>query len=548
MNDIDIARTCVKKDISEIAEKLGIDSSLVTTYGKYKAKIDAANYANTKAGKLILVTATNPTPFGEGKTTVTIGLLDALCHMGNKAIAALREPSLGPVFGLKGGATGGGYSQVVPMEDINLHFTGDLHAITSANNLISAAIDNHIYSGNELNIDPNNIIFRRCLDVNDRSLRRVQTEITKEIVGNTSFDITAASEVMTTFCLSKDLNELKYNLGNIMVAKDVNNKPVYARDLHIEGALTVILKEAFNPNLVQTLENNPVIIHGGPFANIAHGCNSIVATNLALGLGDYVVTEAGFGSDLGAEKFFDIKCRKAGLKPDCVVLTTTIRGLKYNGGCPKEEVSQENMEYLEKGIPNLLVHIENLRKFTSHLIVVLNQFDTDTPEEIELVKKFCSDLGVELSISEAYLKGGVGAVALASKVVDMCNKENDFKFLYDVTLPVANKIDILCKEIYHAGTIKYTEQAVASLNYIKELDEENLPICVAKTQYSISDDPKKLGYPKDYEVVVRDIELHTGSGFIVVYLGSILTMPGLPKKPNYEGIDLDEDGNIVGIF
>ena len=548
MNDIDIARTCVKKDISEIAEKLGIDSSLVTTYGKYKAKIDAANYANTKAGKLILVTATNPTPFGEGKTTVTIGLLDALCHMGNKAIAALREPSLGPVFGLKGGATGGGYSQVVPMEDINLHFTGDLHAITSANNLISAAIDNHIYSGNELNIDPNNIIFRRCLDVNDRSLRRVQTEITKEIAGNTSFDITAASEVMTTFCLSKDLNELKYNLGNIMVAKDVNNKPVYARDLHIEGALTVILKEAFNPNLVQTLENNPVIIHGGPFANIAHGCNSIVATNLALGLGDYVVTEAGFGSDLGAEKFFDIKCRKAGLKPDCVVLTTTIRGLKYNGGCPKEEVSQENMEYLEKGIPNLLVHIENLRKFTSHLIVVLNQFDTDTPEEIELVKKFCSDLGVELSISEAYLKGGVGAVALASKVVDMCNKENDFKFLYDVTLPVANKIDILCKEIYHAGTIKYTEQAVASLNYIKELDEENLPICVAKTQYSISDDPKKLGYPKDYEVVVRDIELHTGSGFIVVYLGSILTMPGLPKKPNYEGIDLDEDGNIVGIF
>ena len=548
MNDIAIARTCVKKDISEIAEKLGIDSSLVTTYGKYKAKIDAANYANTKAGKLILVTATNPTPFGEGKTTVTIGLLDALCHMGNKAIAALREPSLGPVFGLKGGATGGGYSQVVPMEDINLHFTGDLHAITSANNLISAAIDNHIYSGNELNIDPNNIIFRRCLDVNDRSLRRVQTEITKEIVGNTSFDITAASEVMTTFCLSKDLNELKYNLGNIMVAKDVNNKPVYARDLHIEGALTVILKEAFNPNLVQTLENNPVIIHGGPFANIAHGCNSIVATNLALGLGDYVVTEAGFGSDLGAEKFFDIKCRKAGLKPNCVVLTTTIRGLKYNGGCPKEEVSQENMEYLEKGIPNLLVHIENLRKFTSHLIVVLNQFDTDTPEEIELVKKFCSDLGVELSISEAYLKGGVGAVALASKVVDMCNKENDFKFLYDVTLPVANKIDVLCKEIYHAGTIKYTEQAVASLNYIKELDEENLPICVAKTQYSISDDPKKLGYPKDYEVVVRDIELHTGSGFIVVYLGSILTMPGLPKKPNYEGIDLDEDGNIVGIF
>ena len=548
MNDIDIARACVKKDINEVADNLGIDSSLITNYGRYKAKIDAANFDGSRKGKLILVTATNPTPFGEGKTTVTIGLLDALCHMGEKAVAALREPSLGPVFGLKGGATGGGYSQVVPMDDINLHFTGDLHAITSANNLISAAIDNHIYNGNELGINPNQIIFRRCLDVNDRSLRRVQTEITKEIYGNTSFDITAASEVMTTFCLSKDLSELKYNLGNIMVAKSMDNRPIYARDLHIEGALTVILKDAFNPNLVQTLENNPVIIHGGPFANIAHGCNSIVATNLALSLGDYVVTEAGFGSDLGAEKFFDIKCRKAGLKPDCVVLTTTIRGLKYNGGCPKEDVSLENMEYLEKGIPNLLVHIENLKKFTSHLIVVLNQFDTDTPEEIDVIKKFCSELGVELSISEAYLKGGVGALSLASKVKDMCDKENDFKFLYDETLPVANKIEILCKEIYHAGTINYTEKAIESLNYIKELDEEKLPICVAKTQYSISDDPKKLGYPKDYEVVVRDIELHTGSGFIVVYLGSILTMPGLPKKPNYEGIDLDEDGNIVGIF
>ena len=548
MNDIDIARSCVKEDITKVAEKLGIEEDHLTLYGKYKAKINTEEHIDNKKGKLILVTATNPTPFGEGKTTVTIGLLDALCHIGEKAVAALREPSLGPVFGLKGGATGGGYSQVVPMEDINLHFTGDLHAITSANNLISAAIDNHIFNGNALGIDPEQIIFRRCLDVNDRSLRRIATEINKDIYHKTSFDITAASEVMTTFCLSKDLNNLKYNLGNIMIAKSFEGKPVYARELNIEGALTVILKEAFSPNLVQTLENNPVIIHGGPFANIAHGCNSIVATNLALSLADYVVTEAGFGSDLGAEKFFDIKCRKAGLAPDCVVLTTTIRALKYNGGCPKEDVQEENIGYLTDGIPNLTVHIENLKKFTSHLIVVINKFSTDTLEEIDLVKKHCESMGVDVSICEAYLKGGVGAVSLADKVRNMCNEENDFHFLYDETLPITNKIEILCKEIYHAGSVKYTEDAINDLNYIKDMDESSLPICVAKTQYSISDDPKKLGYPKDYEVVVRNIELHTGSGFIVVYLGSILTMPGLPKVPNYEKIDLDEDNNIVGIF
>ena len=549
MSDIEIARACVKKDIREIAEKLGIEEDDLTLYGKYKAKINLENHIDNKKGKLILVTATNPTPFGEGKTTVTIGLLDALCHMGKNAVAALREPSLGPVFGLKGGATGGGFSQVVPMEDINLHFTGDLHAITSANNLISAAIDNHIFNGNILNIDPNQIIFRRCLDVNDRSLRRVTTEVTKEINVNTSFDITAASEVMTTFCLSKDLNELKYNLGNIMVAKNYNGEAIYARDLKIEGALTVILKEAFNPNLVQTIENNPVIIHGGPFANIAHGCNSLVATNLALSLSDYVVTEAGFGSDLGAEKFFDIKCRKGNLKPSAVVLTTTIRGLKYNGGCPKEDVQEESMEYLEKGMPNLVVHVENLKKFTSNLVVCLNMFDTDTEEEINYVKAVCETLGVEFAISEAYIKGGIGAIALADKVVNFCDKnENDFKFLYDENSPIVNKIETLCKEIYHAGTIKYTEKAVNSISFINSIEEANLPICIAKTQYSISDDPKKLGYPKDYEVIVRDVEVHTGSGFIVVYLGSILTMPGLPKVPNYEGIYLDEDGNIEGIF
>ena len=548
MNDIEIARTCVKKDITEIADKLGIDSSLLNLYGRYKAKIDAEGVVTNKKGKLILVTATNPTPFGEGKTTVTIGLLDALCHNGENAIAALREPSLGPVFGLKGGATGGGYSQVVPMEDINLHFTGDLHAITSANNLISAAIDNHIFNGNALGINPNEIIFRRCLDVNDRSLRKVNTTINKELTVETAFDITAASEVMTTFCLSKDLNELKYNLGNIMVAKNMQGNPVYARDLKLEGALTVLLREAFDPNLVQTLENNPVIIHGGPFANIAHGCNSIVATNLALSLGDYVVTEAGFGSDLGAEKFFDIKCRKANLKPDCVVLTTTIRALKYNGGCPKEEVSKENMDYLQKGMPNLQVHIENLKKFTSHLIVVLNKFDSDTMEEVDVVRQFCASQDVDFSISEAYLQGGVGAISLAAKVKDMCEKENDFHYLYDETLPITDKISTICREIYHAGKIIYTEKAQESLAYIESLDEASLPICIAKTQYSISDDQYKLGYPKDYDVLVRDIEVHTGSGFIVVFLGSILTMPGLPKIPNYEKIDIDEDGNIVGIF
>ena len=549
MSDIEIARACVKKDIVEVAKKLGIEEDDLTLYGRYKAKINLEDHIDNKKGKLILVTATNPTPFGEGKTTVTIGLLDALCHMGKNAVAALREPSLGPVFGLKGGATGGGFSQVVPMEDINLHFTGDLHAITSANNLISAAIDNHIYNGNLLNIDPKQIIFRRCLDVNDRSLRRIVTEVNKELFVNTSFDITAASEVMTTFCLSKDLNELKYNLGNIMIAKTFTGEAVYARDLKIEGALTVILKDAFNPNLVQTIENNPVIIHGGPFANIAHGCNSLVATNLALSLADYVVTEAGFGSDLGAEKFFDIKCRKGNLKPSCVVLTTTIRGLKYNGGCPKENVQEESMEYLEAGVPNLVVHIENLKKFTSNLVVVLNKFDTDSDEEVNYVKAVVESMNTEFAVSDAYTKGGIGAIALADKVTALCDKkENDFKFLYDETLPIVNKIETLCKEIYHAGSIKYTEQAVNSISFINSIEEDKLPICVAKTQYSISDDPKKLGYPKDYEVIVRDVEVHTGSGFIVVYLGSILTMPGLPKVPNYEGIDLDEDGNIEGIF
>lgn len=548
MKDIEISNLCIKKDIVEVAKSLGLDEDLITTYGKYKAKIKANDIMQGKKGKLILVTAINPTPYGEGKTTVTIGLVDALRHIEENAVGVLREPSLGPVFGLKGGATGGGYSQVVPMEDINLHFNGDLHAITSCNNLIAAAIDNHLYNGNSLKIDPETITFRRCLDINDRSLREIQTSINSNLLSKTGFDITAASEVMSIFCLSKDLAELKNNLGNIIIGNNMEGKPVYAKDLKIEGALAVLLKDAFNPNLVQTLENNPIIIHGGPFANIAHGCNSLVATNLGLKLADYVVTEAGFGSDLGAEKFMDIKCRKGNLKPDCIVLTVTIRALKYNGGSGEEEINNVNIEYLKKGLPNLEVHINNMKKFTSHLIVCLNKFSTDTDEEIDIIRTFCNNNLVQFSISETYIKGGIGALALADKVRDMCGRENDFKLLYDNNSSITSKIDKICKEIYHAGTISYTDKALKKIEYINKIEANELPICIAKTQYSISDDPKKLGYPKDFEVIVKDIHLNAGAGFITVFLGKILTMPGLPKKPNYEMIDLDEFGNIVGLF
>ena len=548
MNDIEIAKTCVKKNIMDIATDLGLEEEQVELYGKYKAKIKFSDVMTGHKGKLVLVTAINPTPYGEGKTTVSIGLVDAFNHIGKKTVGVLREPSLGPVFGLKGGATGGGYSQVVPMEDINLHFTGDLHAITSCNNLISAAIDNHIYQGNTLNINPEKICFKRCLDVNDRALRRISYEVSTDTMENNGFNITAASEVMSIFCLAKDYNELREKLSNIMIAEDMAGNPIYVKDLHMEGSLVVLLKDAFNPNLVQTLENNPVIIHGGPFANIAHGCNSIVATNLGLKLGDYVITEAGFGADLGAEKFMDMKCRMAGLKPDCVVLAVTTRALKHNGGAPKEEISEENNIFLQQGLPNLQVHIENLKKFTSHIIVALNKFSTDTMDEIEIIKKYCEDMGVEFSICETYTKGGIGAVALADKIVDICEFDNDFKQLYELDEPLVNKIEKICKEIYHAGKIIYSDLAKEKLEMIKRLDENDLPVCIAKTQYSISDDPKKLGYPKDYPVTVRDIELHTGAGFITVLLGSILTMPGLPKKPNYEIIDLDENEEIVGLF
>lgn len=548
MNDIEIAKACIKKPIIEVAKELGLEEEQLELYGKYKAKVNFNDIMTGHKGKLILVTAINPTPYGEGKTTVSIGLVDAINHIGKKAVGVLREPSLGPVFGLKGGATGGGYSQVVPMEDINLHFTGDLHAITSCNNLISAAIDNHIYQGNLLNIDINKIHFKRCLDVNDRALRKIIYEVTEGNIEHTSFDITAASEIMSIFCLAKDYHDLRVKLGSILIAEDQAGNPIYARDLKIEGALVTLLKDAFNPNLVQTLENNPVLIHGGPFANIAHGCNSIVATNVGLKLGDYVVTEAGFGADLGAEKFMDIKCRLAELKPDCIVLTATTRALKHNGGAPKESISEENLVFLQQGLPNLQVHIENLKKFTSHLIVALNVFASDTPEEIEVIKNFCNSMDVEFTLCETYSKGGIGAVALADKVVDICSYENDFKMLYDETDPLEEKIEKVCKEIYHAGKITYTDLAKEKISMIKRLEENDLPICIAKTQYSISDDPKKLGYPTDYEVTVRDLELRTGAGFITVFLGSILTMPGLPKAPNYEIIDIDENNEIVGLF
>ena len=548
MNDIEIAASCVKKNIKEVAEDLGLSEDQIELYGNYKAKIKFNDIMTGHKGKLILVTAINPTPYGEGKTTVSIGLVDALNHIGKKCVGVLREPSLGPVFGLKGGATGGGYSQVVPMEDINLHFTGDLHAITSCNNLISAAIDNHIYQGNLLNINKDKIFFKRCLDVNDRALRRVFYEVEENSIVHTGFDITAASEVMSIFCLAKDYDDLKVKLGNIMIAEDNAGNAIYAKDLKIEGALITLLKDAFNPNLVQTLENNPVIIHGGPFANIAHGCNSIVATNLGLKLSDYVITEAGFGADLGAEKFMDLKCQIADLKPDCVVLTATTRALKHNGGMPKDNINEENLVFLEQGLPNLQVHIENLKKFTSHIIVTLNKFETDTMEEINIIKNFVLNMGVEFALCDTYSKGGVGAVALADKVVDISEYENDFKPLYDLNIKIVDKIQKVCQEIYHAGRVLYTDAAKEKLELINRLDLNDLPICIAKTQYSISDDPKKLGYPKDFDVTVRDIEIRTGAGFITVLLGSILTMPGLPKSPNYERIDLDDNYQITGLF
>lgn len=544
MTDIEIASSIKMERIEEIGKKLGLNDEL-EFYGKYKAKIDDTMVKTNARGKLILVTAVNPTPFGEGKTTVSIGLLDALCFLKKNAIGVLREPSLGPVFGMKGGATGGGYSQVVPMEDINLNFTGDLHAITAANDLLAAAIDNHIKQGNELNIDINNIQFKRCLDVNDRALKNIIISV-GDIERKEGFNITAASEVMAIFCLAKDLKDLKNKLGNILIAFDVNGKPLFARDLHVEGAMTVLLKEAIKPNLVQTLEHNPVIIHGGPFANIAHGCNSIIATKLGLKLGDYVITEAGFGADLGALKFLDIKCRLNDIYPDAIVLVVTMKALKYNGNC--EDYNNADIEALGKGIVNLQAHIDNLRKYTDNLIVCINKYSNDSIEELNYVKRYCEKQNINVAISTAYIDGGKGAVDLANKVCDIVNKETRKFELYNVEESIKEKIEKVVCNIYGAGSIKYSEKALKEIEIIEKNHLNKLPICVAKTQYSLSDDKDKLGRPIGYEVTVKDVKLYNGAGFITIYLGNIITMPGLPKIPNYEKIDIDENGNIVGIF
>lgn len=558
LSDIEIAQNAKMKKINEIADELGISADELEPYGHYKAKLSETLYSKLafkNDGKLILVTAINPTPAGEGKTTVSVGLAEAMAKIGKKAMLALREPSLGPVFGIKGGAAGGGYAQVVPMEDINLHFTGDMHAITSANNLLCAMIDNHMQQGNELQIDQRRIMFKRCLDMNDRALRNIIIGLGGKVNGiprEDGFQITVASEIMAILCLATDLSDLKERIGNILVAYNLKGEPVFARDLGACGAMTALLKDALKPNLVQTLENTPAFIHGGPFANIAHGCNSIRATKLALKLGDYCITEAGFGSDLGAEKFFDIKCRYGGLTPSCVVLVATIRALKYNGGVFKTDLEKENMWALEKGIVNLQTHIENMHKYHIPVVVAINKFHTDTEQEIEFVTNFCSQLGVEVSMCEVFAKGGEGGVDLAQKVcetIELCaENENSFKPLYDTDLPIKAKIETIAKEIYRADGVTYTTQAEKAIKEIEGIGFRDLPVCIAKTQYSLSDNPALLGKPKNFKITVRDAKLSSGAGFIVVYTGDIMTMPGLPKAPSALKIGCDNNGNITGLF
>lgn len=551
--DIEIAREGKKLPIAEVAKKIGIDENSLELYGKYKAKISQSfinSLQNNKDGKLVLVTAINPTPAGEGKTTTTIGLGQALWKLGKKSMIALREPSLGPCFGMKGGATGGGYAQVVPMEDINLHFTGDIHAITSAHNLLASMIDNHIYHGNKLNIDTNNIKWKRVLDLNDRSLRNIVIGLNNNgKCREDGFMITVASEIMAILCLATDIQNLKEMVGNILVAYNTQGEPIYAKDLKAEGSLAVLLKDAIKPNLVQTLEGTPAIIHGGPFANIAHGCNSIIATKTALKLVDYVVTEAGFGADLGAEKFFDIKCRKANLKPNAVVLVATIKALKYNGGVKKDELSIENLDALKIGIVNLEKHIQNLKKYNIPVIVALNKYTSDTKAEIEYVKNYCKNLGVDFSICEGWEKGGEGAIDLANIVLkNIDNKESNFKVLYEDNLSLIDKIKKVATEIYGADDVEFSSLAKKEMKKIKELDKENLPICIAKTQYSFSDNKNLLGAPKNFKITINDIKLSNGAGFIVCIAGDIMTMPGLPKVPAAENIDIDENGEIIGLF
>lgn len=543
------------KPITDIASSLGISSDELDLYGKYKAKISSGLWERVKGrkdGNLILVTAINPTPAGEGKTTTTVGLGQAMAHIGKKAIIALREPSLGPVMGIKGGAAGGGYAQVVPMEDINLHFTGDMHAITAANNLLSAAIDNHIQQGNELGIDSRQILWKRAMDMNDRALRNIVVGLGGKANGTPredGFNITVASEVMAILCLASDLTDLKARLGRIIIGYNYSNDPITAADLKVEGAMAALLKEAIKPNLVQTLENTPAFMHGGPFANIAHGCNSISATRLALKLADYVITEAGFGADLGAEKFFDIKCRYAGFKPDAVVLVATIRALKYNGGVGKDKLKQEDLDSLKKGFVNLEKHVENLHKFGIPVLIAINHFETDTPEEVDYVTARCRDMNVEVAFSQVFSKGGKGGVELAEKLVHLINNTpSDFKPLYEEKQPIKTKIEIIAREIYGAGGVTYSPAADKSIKKIEQMGLDALPICVAKTQYSLSDNPMLLGRPEGFEINVREITVSAGAGFIVALTGNIMTMPGLPRTPAAEKIDIDEKGIITGLF
>lgn len=554
LTDIEIAQQAKMKKITEVAASIGIAEDELEPYGHYKAKLSDSLFdrlKNKKDGKLVLVTAVNPTPAGEGKTTVSIGLGQGMCKLGKNAVIALREPSLGPVFGIKGGAAGGGYSQVVPMEDINLHFTGDMHAITSANNLMCAILDNHIQQGNELGIDQRRVLIKRCLDMNDRALRNIVCSLGGKLNGiprEDHFIITVASEVMAILCLSADLFDLKKRLGNILVAYTYDGKPVYCRDIKADGAMTVLLKDAIKPNLVQTLENTPAIMHGGPFANIAHGCNSIRATKTALKLGDYCITEAGFGSDLGAEKFLDIKCRFAGLTPSCIVLVSTVRSMKYNGGVPKTELTAENMEALEKGSVNLGAHIDNLQKFGVPVVVAINHFYADTDKEIEFVKRFCESKGADFAVTKCFAEGGEGSKELAQKVIDACEKENHFHHLYDLDMPLYDKIETIAKEIYGADGVDYTKEAKKSIDEFIELGADKIPVCMAKTQYSLSDNPTALGRPTGFRITVSSASLSNGAGFIVLQTGSIMTMPGLSKAPAAYKIDIDENGNTVGLF
>lgn len=554
LTDIEIAQQAKLRLIKDVASDIDINEDELEFYGKYKAKLSdelSERVSKNKDGKLVLVTAINPTPAGEGKTTTSAGLGQAMAKIGKKAIIALREPSLGPVFGIKGGAAGGGYSQVLPMEEINLHFTGDMHAITSANNLLCAMLDNHMQQGNVLGIDPRRILFKRCLDMNDRALRNVVIGLGGKVNGvprEDGFIITVASEVMAILCLANDISDLKKRLGNILVAYTYDGNPVFCKDIKADGAMTALLKDALKPNLVQTLEGTPAIMHGGPFANIAHGCNSVRATKLALKLGDYCITEAGFGSDLGAEKFLDIKCRYAGIAPSCIVIVATCRALKYNGGVPKAEVSEPNLDALKDGIVNLGVHIDNMNKYGVPVVVAINRFYTDSDEELKYIEDYCHQRDAEFALSDVFCEGGNGGVDLAKKVVEACEKPSDFKLLYDNDLTIKEKMNRIATKIYGADKVNYTPQAEKALKDVVALGGDKLPVCVAKTQYSLSDNPALLGAPKGFDITVRDVRISNGAGFVVVYTGNIMTMPGLPKVPAANNIDVDENNVISGLF